>query len=232
MNPRQLSTNLGHSYERPITITDETVDAQYKIIFAGGTGPGGYIGVVMDTGWQIKADLHSIIDNGIMVGNNIPASGYGSLSTLGFTIDRKTYTGVESQIANGSLLYSFLPSPRLFHVSLTRDTFYTWNPYSPALQFYSNASYTLMAPNEYTHIVASVDAVMWVTYGADVTITGHEGRADRVSLGFGNSGQQWTRRYNDPNGLALWPRSKGSRRMTRIFTATTPWGVVIKNQVS
>jgi len=143
LTPRQLATNLGEPYERPITITDSTVGAQYKIVFEPGTFNLQNSELnIMDTGWQTKADLHSIIEDGIYVNykyeagvdmSNIPdvfsrlfegrtdlnIPDHNTIKTFNFSIYKRTYVGSETQIANGQLNYKFLTSPTLWHVGTT-----------------------------------------------------------------------------------------------------------------
>ena len=128
LTPKQLTTNLGKTYERPITILDVAVGAQYKIIFSGGTLSFNTTLDIMDTGWQTKADLHSIIENGIHVNYINPGTYYdhNTEKTINFTIHKKLYTGTEQQMANGQLTYKFLDSPRLWHVQPHHKT-YTLN---------------------------------------------------------------------------------------------------------
>lgn len=121
LTPRLLANNQTKFYERPITITDSAAGAQYKIIFSGGTLSFGATLDMMDTGWQTKDDLHSLIENGIHVSTlnsaNIPS--HNNTKTMNFTIHKKLYTGQEQQMANGQLTYKFLTSPRLWHVQPT-----------------------------------------------------------------------------------------------------------------
>ena len=114
LTPRQLALNHGVTYDRPITIVDASTDAQYKIIFSGGTLSTTYGASlnVMDTGWGTKEDIHTMIDNGIYVvgvnsTNNIYPT-HRSIQTINFTLHKKAYTGTESQIANGQLTYKYL----------------------------------------------------------------------------------------------------------------------------
>jgi len=125
LTPRQLTENLNRvttpgfvPYERPITITDSTAGAQYKIIFSGGTLSFSATLDIMDTGWQTKDDLHSIIEDGIHVDYINPASydDHDTEKTINFTIHKKLYTGTEQQMGNGQLTYKFLTSPRLWHI--------------------------------------------------------------------------------------------------------------------
>jgi hypothetical protein len=126
LTPRQLTLNQNLVYERPITVTDTYEvggPSQYKIIFSGGTlltSVGASLSV-MDTGWGSKADIHTILDNGLHVtginheNDNHP--GHRSTHTANFTLHRKLYTGTETQIANGQLNYYFLTGIDAFHGS-------------------------------------------------------------------------------------------------------------------
>jgi hypothetical protein len=109
LTPKQLSTNKGLTYERPITITDTSTNAQYKIIFSGGTMDSELSAIpsVVDSGWQTKNDLHTILDNGIYVNNASIYPSHDSIKTLNFQIYKKAYTGEENQMAQGQLTYKF-----------------------------------------------------------------------------------------------------------------------------
>jgi hypothetical protein len=123
LTPKQITLNKSLTYERPITVTDAYEDggtSEYKIVFSGGTllALSGVSLNTTDTGWQTKADLHTILDNGIYVtGFNDTNNNYvvhGTTYTANFTLHRKTYTGTETQIANGQLTYNFQTGLKLF----------------------------------------------------------------------------------------------------------------------
>jgi hypothetical protein len=176
LTPRQLATNLGEPYERPITITDATVGAQFKIVFTPGTFNLQNSELnIMDTGFQTKADLHSIIEDGIYVNTkvrfgeeppsdalrpffegrtdlNIP--NHETTQTFNFIIYKRTYVGSETQIANGQLNYKFLTSPTLWHV----DT--TWN-----------SLMELTSINETQYIYSDVPVLNVVKNLPDVTVS-------------------------------------------------------------
>ena len=125
LTPKQISTNLGLAYNRPITITDTAADSGgpslYKIVFSGGTlftSDGGTATLsLMDTGYQTKADIHSQLDNGLHVlgiDTNITTLSLGTQRHANFTLHRRTYTGTETQIAQGTLTYEFRPSFQLW----------------------------------------------------------------------------------------------------------------------
>lgn len=121
LTPKQLTLNQNLVYQRPINITDVSPNSQYKIIFSGGTllTTVGASLSVMDTGWQTIPDINLILDNGLYVtgindtNNNYPS--HGAIHTANFTIHRKTNVGVETQISNGQLTYSFLTGAKLYH---------------------------------------------------------------------------------------------------------------------
>lgn len=123
LTPKQITLNKSLTYERPITVTDAYEDggtSEYKIVFSGGTllALSGVSLNTTDTDWQTKADLHTILDNGIYVtGFNDTNNNYvvhGTTYTANFTLHRKTYTGTETQIANGQLTYNFQTGLKLF----------------------------------------------------------------------------------------------------------------------
>ncbi len=115
LTPRQISLNKGLPHERPITITDNTANAQYKIVFSGGTMPGGAGNLnVNDTDWGTKEDIHNIIENGLYNStwgaefNDISVSApHNTTYTKNFTLHKKLFTGAESQIASGQLIYKY-----------------------------------------------------------------------------------------------------------------------------
>ena len=128
LTPKQLTLNQNRIYQRPINITDVSPGSQYKIIFSGGTllTTVGASLSVMDTGWQTIADLNLMLDNGLYVtgvndtNDNHPS--HGATHTANFTIHRKTSVGVETQISNGQLTYSFLSGAKVYHYDTSADT--------------------------------------------------------------------------------------------------------------
>tara|TARA_R100000951_G_scaffold80138_1_gene67998 strand:- start:4311 stop:8384 length:4074 start_codon:yes stop_codon:yes gene_type:complete len=123
LTPARISLNKGLTYDRPITVTDTYEDggaSEYKIVFSGGTllAISGVSLNTTDTGWQTKADLHTLLDNGIYTTgiNDTMSSGHAhdQTNTVNFTLHRRTYTGTESQIANGQLTYKFQTGIKMF----------------------------------------------------------------------------------------------------------------------
>jgi hypothetical protein len=114
LTPKRMTLNKGLTYDRPITVTDGFEDggaSQYKVVFSGGTllAISGISLNLTDTGWQTKADLHTLLDNGVYVTGfsdaNANILAHDVTNTVNFTLHRKTFTGTESQIANGQLTY-------------------------------------------------------------------------------------------------------------------------------
>ena len=134
LTPNRLALNLGEQYDRAITITDTAADSggpsQYKIVFSGGTlfnVPNVALST-MDTGFLSKDDLHLVIDNLYVTGfslanNNLPTRGHVNYNinsyphqqyNANFTLHRRTYTGTEAQIGQGSLTYEARSGLRLW----------------------------------------------------------------------------------------------------------------------
>ena len=125
LHPKQLATNLGVNYERAITITDTTPNAQYKIKFSDGTIDTQLEGIpsITDSGWHTKQDLHDLIDNGVYLLNlksekmtkvsSVTNTTHRTTYTLNFELHKKAYTGEETQMAQGQLTYEFLTGIKL-----------------------------------------------------------------------------------------------------------------------
>ena len=130
LTPKQLFYNKHRSqvYERPITITDTTSDAQYKIIFSGGTllnSPASLS--TLDTGWQTKDDLHNIMEDVYVITNGITPY-HGQPYTSNFTIHKKAYTGEVNQMAQGQLQYQFQTGMTLWSSpTFTYERRYYWS---------------------------------------------------------------------------------------------------------
>jgi len=128
LTPKQLTLNQGLLYSRPITITDPTVNAQFKVTFAGGTllTTVGASLSVMDTGWGSKEDIHAMLDSGLYVtginDTNDNQQIHRSTHTANFTLHKRTSTGVENQIAQGQLNYYFLTGMTLHKFNDTTKT--------------------------------------------------------------------------------------------------------------
>lgn len=120
LTPKQLAKNKGVPYERPITILDEAVGAQYKIIFSGGSLDAAKL-IIEDTGWGTKEDIHALLDNGIYV-NGKKSAHHNTNYTANFTLHKKVYTGAETQIANGHLTYKFQSGIELWSVAQENST--------------------------------------------------------------------------------------------------------------
>lgn len=127
LTPKQITLNQGYVYERPITVTDSYEDggaSQYKLVFSGGTllaisGVSLFsrIGNVdlIDSGWQTKADLHTLIDEGLHVTGFTGNPDHTNPLTANFTLYRRTYTGTEAQIGQGQLSYQGRTSFKVFN---------------------------------------------------------------------------------------------------------------------
>ncbi len=134
LTPKQLTVNKGLTYERPITIVDVDTTSQYKIVFSGGTLMtllGASLNIT-DTGYGTREDIHSMLDSGIYVTGineaNANISSHDTTHTVNFTIHKKTYTGTESQIANGQLTYKHQVGLQLWY---SETSGYGSNWYSP-----------------------------------------------------------------------------------------------------
>ena len=182
LTPKQLSTNQGKEYVRPITVTDTAESggpSQYKIVFSGGTlfNLTGVSLNTMDTGYLSKTDLHALLDNGIYVtgisaaNNNLPTRAYpgnkaqdgtyGSFPfaqyTANFTLHRRTYDGTEAQIGQGSLTYEARSGLALY-----------LNPYlSSSFGDITNATTTQVDTEFYVDYLSQTDQLVvtedWVT---------------------------------------------------------------------
>lgn len=133
LTPKILSANLGKQYDRAITVTDTAADSggpsQYKIVFSGGTlfNDSNVSLSTMDTGFLSKTDLHTVIEGIYVQGfsrtnNNLPTRAHPAYSitsyphqqfTANFTLHRRTYTGTETQIGQGTLTYEARSGLRL-----------------------------------------------------------------------------------------------------------------------
>ena len=122
LTSKQLSENMNYTPDRAITITDTAIDggpSLYRLQFTGGTlfTPLGATLNVTDTGFQLKQDIHDIIEGLYVTGvnetaNNIPE--HGISHTANFTLHRRTYTGTETQIGQGTLNFTYLSGLQLW----------------------------------------------------------------------------------------------------------------------
>lgn len=196
LTPKQISTNQGKQYVRPITITDTAESggpSQYKIVFSGGTlfNLTGVSLNTMDTGYLSKTDLHALLDDGIYVtgisaaNNNLPTRAYpgnkaqdGTYDpypfaqyTANFTLHRRTYDGTEAQIGQGSLTYEARSGLALY-----------LNPYlSSSFSDITNATTTQVDTEFYVDYLSQTDQLVvtedWVSgsslldnsFGIDIT---------------------------------------------------------------
>ena len=196
LTPKQLSTNQGKQYVRPITVTDTAESggpSQYKIVFSGGTlfNLTGVSLNTMDTGYLSKTDLHALLDDGIYVtgisaaNNNLPTRAFpGSKAqdgtygvypfaqyTANFTLHRRTYDGTEAQIGQGSLTYEARSGLALY-----------LNPYlSSSFSNITNATTTQVDTEFYVDYLSQTDQLVvtedWVagsslldnSFGIDIT---------------------------------------------------------------
>ena len=189
LTPKQISLNKGLTYDRPITVTDTYEDggaSQYKIVFSGGTllAISGVSLNTTDTGWQTKADLHTLLDNGIYVtgmgevNNNI--LGHNASNSVNFTIHRKSYTGTETQISNGSLLYTHQSGPELWRRRYLGPTSFSFNICQPVIDITyttseSNTTYLAVKTNKSSHgsngddwIESTHGKLYWRAYDVDM----------------------------------------------------------------
>jgi len=205
LTPKQLTLNKGLQYERPITIVDTTVDAVYKIVFSGGTlfTIHGASLNMSDTDWQTKEDLHGIIENDFYVSQSSNVfSGviikHNTTYTANFTIFKKTYTGVETQMASGQLKYKFQTG-----IELWKPTFYGFT-YIPAVPgFHGGYERTDILRSSYRHDISLPILETWHKQArhwpigtiTDETITGQI--EVRLSNGIQNAiNHQWNLHYD------------------------------------
>ena len=122
LTPRRIMENIKREYDAPITVLDTFEDggpSLYKIVFSGGSlfVPLGASLNITDTGWQTKAELNKILEDGIYVtevsydNDNIPS--HYNRFTANFSLHRRSAQSVETVIANGTLEYMFLSALRI-----------------------------------------------------------------------------------------------------------------------
>ena len=128
LTPRQLATNLGHTYDLPIEILDNSTTgggpALFRIEFE--TDSLSFYSYstatlnITDTGYQSKAAINEMIKDGVHVINvkeyNSGATGdqqepytrHSQQYQIGYTVSRKDFAGTVTQLGQGNLTYSFL----------------------------------------------------------------------------------------------------------------------------
>jgi hypothetical protein len=200
LTPKQLTLNKGLQYERPITIVDTTVDAVYKIVFSGGTlfTIHGASLNMSDTDWQTKEDLHGIIENDFYVSQSSNSTKHNTLYTANFTIFKKTYTGVETQMASGQLKYKFQTG-----IELWKPTFFGFTYIQGVPGFYSGHTRRVVLRSPYRHDISLPILETWdkqihhwpTGTTTDETITGEI--EVRLSNGIQNAtNYQWNLHYD------------------------------------